>query len=792
MINKKIHVDKICSLDEVLYYRTYVWYTKVDMNIQQLIEYLKNQNSFMENVSRWWTVDPVDPKYAPFPPGADSRIVDVYRNRGIEQLYSHQREAYDAVMRHEDVIVVTPTASGKTLAYNLPVLQHMLRHPQARALYLFPTKALSQDQLSELQELIDAAEFQIKTYTFDGDTPQSARKAIRSAGNIVITNPDMLHAGILPHHTIWVKLFENLKFIVIDEIHSYKGVFGSHFANLIRRLKRICAFYGSNPLFICCSATIHNPKEHAEQLVNRKFTLVDNNGAPRGEKHYVIYNPPVVNSQLGIRASAVKEAAKVGALILNNKIPTIVFARSRLRVEIIATYLKKQCRGKNIAAYRGGFLPSERRSIEKGLRNSTIQGVVSTNALELGIDIGMLDAAVTVGYPGSISSLHQQFGRAGRRGTASLSVMISTSSPLDQYIAANPEFVLSSNPESATINPDNILILMDHIKCAAFELPFSYDERFADHLSTTREMLEYLEEMGILKSAEGKYHWMSDIYPANEISLRTASQENFVIVDKDDQATVIGEVDYTSAPTLIHEDAIYIHQGRQYYIDTLDWERHTAFCHETESDYYTDAEEKTDLHVLEQHQSRSMRSAEISLGEINVRTKAIMFKKIKFNSHENLGWGKIFLPELEMHTSSVWIDFDNPLLEKMAGRERTGEILYSIAYILRNIAPLFTLSDISDIHVQQQTRSGFSGQPAIYIYDSTPGGVGISERIYNIIDTIINESITVIAGCTCENGCPGCIGPIPHDSGDARSMVTQVLRTLIHEPERQAQNIQLH
>ncbi len=762
------------------------------MNIQQLIEYLGTREEFMENVSHWWKVEPVPPKYAEFPHDADTRIVDVYRKRGIERLYSHQREAYDAVRRNEDVIVVTPTASGKTLAYNLPVLQHMIRDPQARALYLFPTKALSQDQLSELQELIDAAECEIKTYTFDGDTPQSARKAIRAAGNIVITNPDMLHSGILPHHTIWVKLFENLKFIVIDEIHSYKGVFGSHFANLIRRLKRICAFYGSNPLFICCSATIHNPKEHAEQLISRRFTLVDNNGAPRGEKHYVIYNPPVVNRQLGIRASAVKEAARVGGIILNNKIPTIVFARSRLRVEIIATYLKKQCRGKKIAAYRGGFLPNERRSIERGLREGTIQGVVSTNALELGIDIGMLDAAVTVGYPGSISSMHQQFGRAGRRGTASLSVMISTSSPLDQYIAANPEFVLSSNPESATINPDNILILMDHVKCAAFELPFSYDERFAEHLSTTREMLEYLEEMGILKSAEGKYHWMSDIYPANEISLRTASRENFVIVDKDDHATVIGEVDFPSAPTLIHDDAIYIHQGRQYYIDRLDWERRMAYCHEVESDYYTDAEEKTDLHVLEQHRSRNMATAVISLGEINVRTKAIMFKKIKFDTHENLGWGKIFLPELEMHTSAAWIDFDDSYLEQAAGRDRSGEVLYSIAYIMRNITPLFTLSDITDIHVQHQTRSSFSGKPAVYIYDSIPGGIGISDRIYDIIDTIIDESITVIARCNCENGCPGCIGPIPHDSGDAKALVVEVLRTLTSEPERQTENIQLH
>ncbi len=748
------------------------------MNIEQLIGYLKSHEPFIKQVSFWMKTESTEGSFAPFPDGADERLVGEYKKMGIERLYSHQRDSFDAVERGDDIVVVTPTASGKTLCYNLPVLNQMVSHPEARALYLFPTKALSQDQLNELHSVISACELSVKTFTFDGDTPASARKAVRSAGNIVITNPDMLHSGILPHHTIWIKLFENLKFIVIDEIHSYRGVFGSHFANLIRRLLRICRFYGSNPQFICCSATIRNPGDHAETLIPRRFRLIDNNGAPRGERHYIIYNPPVVNEELGIRASSVKEAARVGAMILLNKIPLIIFARSRLRVEIISTYLREQCRGIPVAGYRGGYLPNERRAIEQGLRGGTITGVVSTNALELGIDIGMLDAAITVGYPGSISSLHQQFGRAGRRGKPSLSIMIATSSPLDQYIAADPSFVLSSNPESATINPDNLLILMEHLKCAAFEIPFDAGERFASHLGTTAEMLEFLEEKGLLKKAEGKYHWMSDIYPANEISLRTATHENFVIVDKKDDARVIGEVDYYAAPTLIHDDAIYIHQGTQYYIDHLDWERRRALCHEVESDYYTDAETKTDLHVLEKFDERPLGPAIASRGEINVRTMAVMFKKIKFNTHENLGWGKIHLPEIEMHTSALWLDFGEEDLAERFGKPEVGRILYSLAYIFRSIAPVFTLSDQTDIHALHQARSNFSGKPAVFIYDSVPGGVGIASRIYDILEMIAGESIKSIAGCGCAHGCPACIGPLPSEDGNIKQSVITLLGEL--------------
>ncbi|MCX7679367.1 MAG: DEAD/DEAH box helicase [Spirochaetes bacterium] len=749
------------------------------MNIRQLIEFLQNDNKFLSNVRLWMKKSPRDGLYEEWPVWIDERVKSAYVARGIEKLYVHQKIACEAIAKAEDIVVVTPTASGKTLCYNIPVLDAMAKNPDARALYLFPTKALSQDQLSELSDAIERIGISIKTYTFDGDTPASARKAIRSAGNIVITNPDMLHSGILPHHTIWIKLFENLKFVVIDELHSYRGVFGSHLANVVRRLLRLCTFYGSKPQFICCSATIQNPKEHADAIIGRPVTLIDKNGAPCGEKHYVIYNPPVINEDLGIRASAIKEAVKIGEMIIKNRIPTIIFARSRLRVEIVSTYLRERCGDIPVVAYRGGYLPNERRAIEKGLREGRITGVVSTNALELGIDIGMLDVAISVGYPGSISSMFQQFGRAGRRGEPSLAILVATSSPLDQFICNNTDFFVNANPESATINPDNLLILMDHIKCSSFELPFKENERFAPHLATTREMLEYLESEGVLKRSDGKFHWMSDIYPANEISLRTASQENFVIIDTKDKNKVIGEVDYYSAPTDIHDDAIYIHQGRQYYIDKLDWERRMAYCHEVESDYYTDAETKTNVSVLERFQSRAMKDAELSFGEVNVRSMAVMFKKIKFNTHENLGWGRIHLPELEMHTEAMWIDFNDEVLEQQFGRQMIGRILYSVAYILRHIAPIFTLSESNDIRVHHETRSLYSGKPAVFLYDALPGGVGISKRVFDTMEIIIEEAIKSVKGCACMYGCPSCIGPLPDEGKDTKVAVVQLLQRML-------------
>ena len=558
---------------------------------------------FKGNIVTWKTIDEKEAQTVSLPEDLHREIRESLKSKGIEKLYTHQRSSYEKIMSGNSVVAVTPTASGKTLCYNLPVLQTILSNPSARALYMFPTKALAQDQKSEINEIIQAAGVDINSYTYDGDTPANIRQRVRKAGHVVITNPDMLHSAILPHHTKWVSLFENLKFVVIDELHTYRGVFGSHVANVIRRLKRICRYYGSNPVFICTSATIANPLELAETLTEEKMVLIDNNGAPSGTKHFLFYNPPIVNKPLNIRRSATLEVRKIAGELLKNKIQTIVFARSRVRVEIILTYLqelvKNQLGAKSIMGYRGGYLPTERRKIEKGLRSGEIYGVVSTNALELGVDIGQLQVCIMTGYPGTISSAWQQAGRAGRRHGEALVIMVASSSPLDQYIIQNPDYFFTKSPETARINPDNLIILIDHMKCAAYELPFKVGDQFGN--VGTEELLEYLTEERVLYQNGDKWYWMNDSFPAHNISLRSASQENVIIIDQSDVANsrVIGEMDRFSAMTLLHDEAIYLHQGTQFQVEKLDWEEKKAFVREVDVDYFTDANLAVQLKVLD-------------------------------------------------------------------------------------------------------------------------------------------------------------------------------------------------
>ena len=503
--------------------------------VETILESFQNDPEFRSNITFWKTMPAQNPIYGDWPEAFSPELKSLLETRGIEHLYSHQAEAVSRVLQGENTIVVTPTASGKTLCYNLPVIHHLTKiNPEARALYLFPTKALSQDQMLELLEITTGLGAKIKVHTFDGDTPASARRTIRNSGHIVVTNPDMMHSGILPHHTLWIRLFENLKYIVVDEVHHYRGIFGSHLANLMRRLRRICRFYGSNPQFICCSATIANPRDLAEKLFDVNFSLIDNNGAPRGEKHFLFYNPPVINEELGIRKSVVNEAVRIATRFLLSNIQTIVFGRSRLRVEILTTYLKRAMEREKkdperIRGYRGGYLPNERRDIEEGTRSGKYLGVVSTNALELGIDIGQLKAAVLAGYPGTIASTWQQGGRAGRSEGTSVVVLVANSSPLDQFIIQNPRYFFGSNPESGLINPDNLAILASHIKCGAFELPYEDDERFGD--VEIEGLLRYLEEERVVRHTGDKWFYTSAAYPAEEVSLRSASSENFVILN---------------------------------------------------------------------------------------------------------------------------------------------------------------------------------------------------------------------------------------------------------------------
>ncbi len=540
-------------------------------------------------------------QWAAFSEWLDPKLVEAYRAKGIRQLYTHQAEAADAIHSGKNTVIVTPTASGKTLCYNLPVLHAILKNSDTRALYLFPTKALAQDQLAELYDLNQRLANSFGVFTYDGDTPSDARKAIREKGHIVLTNPDMLHTGILPHHTRWTRLFENLRYVVLDELHIYRGVFGSHLCNVLRRLRRIADFYGTKLQFVCCSATIANPGELAERLIGDEVEVLTGNGAPSAEKTFVFYNPPVVNRALGIRRSYINESSRVAQEFLKRNLQTMVFANSRLHTELLLTYLQEAnpqhpSQPETIRGYRGGYLPGERREIERGLRDGRIRGVVSTSALELGIDIGSLDTVVMAGYPGTIAATWQRAGRAGRRSGSACAVLVASSAPLDQYIVRHPDYFFGNTPEHAYIQPDNLEILVNHLKCAAFELPIAATEHFGEIDLT--DLCLRLAEAGYLHRASEHYHWTQQAYPADTVSLRSVTSDNFVIINITGAPEVIGEVDFASALTTVHEKAIYIHGGQQFHVEHLDFKERKAYVKQVDVDYYTDAIRYTQVHVL--------------------------------------------------------------------------------------------------------------------------------------------------------------------------------------------------
>ena len=743
------------------------------MNLAQLLDRLRADDRFLRHVTRWEVIPPQAGRYADFPSQLDRRLIAVMAKRGIERLYCHQAEAVELALAGQSFVVPTPTASGKTLCYNLPVLHTILQEPQARALYLFPTKALSQDQMHEVHGIVGELGVDIKTFTFDGDTPETARRAIRNSGHIVVTNPDMLHQGILPHHTLWVKLFENLRYVVVDEVHHYRGVFGSHVANVLRRLQRIAAFYGANPSFICCSATIANPAELATTLIGREVAEVAENGAPRGEKHFVFYNPPVVNRELGIRRSAVKEARAIAERFLAAGTQLIVFARSRMRVELLLTYLRQAGRKVGIKqgevrGYRGGYLPGERRAIESGLRDGSVKAVVSTNALELGIDIGRLDVCVMAGYAGTVASTWQQAGRAGRRQNLSAVVLVATSSPGDQYVINHPDYFFGRSPEHATLDPDNLIILMSHLKCAAFELPFLVEEDYGEQRVT--EILDYLVAEKVLHLSEGKYHWMSDTYPAEDISLRSAAPDNVVIIDRSVRdGRVIGEMDLFSAQEMLHDEAIYIHGAQQYHVDELDWDRREAYVAPMEVDYYTDAQRKYELKTLTAEDHRQTDCGRLVVGEIGLISKVTVFKKIKLGTHENVGAGRVHLPELEMHTTSFWWELPDEVATALAQDQLDlGDGLQGLAHLLGRVAPFFVMADSSDLHATAMVRSPFTDRPTLYLYDACPGGVGFARRIFRQFDEVRQAAREHLAQCPCEQGCPSCVGAATESGGTAK------------------------
>ncbi len=730
-------------------------------------------------------------QYVPLPEELPQALKRALLARGVSQLYSHQAAAWSAVQHGADVVVATPTASGKSLCYTLPVVAAAMTSG-AKALYLFPTKALAQDQVSELLELNRAGDLGLRAFTFDGDTPGDARQAIRLHGAVVVSNPDMLHQAILPHHTKWAQFFENLKFIVIDEIHSYRGVFGSHVANVLRRLLRVCAFYGSTPQFILCSATIGNPKAHAEALIGRDVTAITESGAPTGDKRVLLWNPPVINVDLGLRASARSQSTRIARLAIKAGLKTLVFAQSRSMVEVLTKYLKDVFdhdprKPARIRAYRGGYLPTERRDTEKAMREGRVDGIVSTSALELGVDIGSLDVVVLNGYPGSIAATWQRFGRAGRRQQAALGVLVASSDPLDQYLIRHPEYFADAPPEHARIHADQPLILLDHIRCAAFELPFQRGECFGS--ISADPYLEVLGESGVLHCEGQRWEWIGDGYPANVVSLRSVADGNFVVVDRTDgRQTIIAEVDFSAAALTLYEGAIHMIQAMPFQVERLDWDGRKAYVTRTRVDYYTDAIDYTRLKVLERFDGVIAGAGSAHHGEVHVLRRVSGYKKIRYYSHENIGYGPVNLPDQELHTTAMWWQLPQQLLEAEFDRRQDAlDGFLGAAYALHVVATVAVMAEARDL--QKAVGSGDGawfiaadgrgrGQirsadgsladatkaerfvPTVYLYDNFPGGVGLSDPLWRRQSELVQRAHELVAACDCRAGCPACVGPV--------------------------------
>ncbi len=766
---------------------------------------------YHDRITGSFTIPGREGRYAPLPDDLPPALATALRARGIEQLYSHQAEAWAATRRGEHVAVVTPTASGKSLCYTLPVVAAAMTR-RAKALYLFPTKALAQDQVAELLELNRAGDLGVKAFTFDGDTPGDARQAIRLHGDIVVSNPDMLHQGILPHHTKWAQFFENLQYVVIDEVHTYRGVFGSHVTNVLRRLKRICAFYGVSPQFILCSATIGNPQAHAEALIEDRVCAITESGAPAGDKHVLLWNPPVVNPDLGLRASARSQSNRIARIAIKSGLKTLVFAQSRLMVEVLTKYLKDifdhdPRKPPRIRAYRGGYLPTERREVEKAMRAGDIDGIVSTSALELGVDIGALDVVVLNGYPGSVAATWQRFGRAGRRQQPALGVLVASSQPLDQYVVRHPDFFADASPEHARIAPDQALILFDHIRCAAFELPFNAGEPFGPVDPVV--FLEALAESGVIHQEGERWEWIADSYPANAVSLRSVADGNFVVVDRSDgKQQIIAEVDYSAAALTLYEGAIHMVQSTPYQVERLDWEGRKAYVTRTHVDYYTDSIDYTKLKVLDRFNGGPAGRGDSHHGEVHVVRRVAGYKKIRYYTHENIGYGPVNLPDQELHTTAVWWQLPQATLGKaFASRQDALDGFLGAAYALHVVATVAVMADARDLQkavgngdgawfavADQSGRGQLRGAdgaeghvelqqafvPTAYLYDNFPGGVGLSEPLWQRQAELVMRAGELVQRCDCKAGCPACVGPVlaAQEQGEGATPKTLALKVL--------------
>lgn len=742
------------------------------MDVTRFLNATRHGRHYQGQIVRVENLAPREATYGELSSPLPEALQQVLAQDDIEQLYTHQVDAIEAAHRGEHLVVVTSTASGKTLCYNIPVLETLLQEPKSKALYLFPTKALAQDQLKTLKRYRSLApDLPLEAGTYDGDTPQEARRLLRDEGNVILTNPDMLHSGILPHHPRWAHFFGSLRYVVIDEVHSYRGVFGSHVANVVRRLRRICRHYGADPQFICCSATIGNPAEHASGITGLPMTLVDKDGSPKGAKKFVLWNPPYLDeSKLGRRSANVEAQYLMCDLIERHHAQVIAFVRARTTAEILYRYVQDELDKRShrlrdtVRAYRGGYLPSERREIEQRLFNGELLGVTTTNALELGIDIGSLDACVMVGYPGTIASAWQQAGRAGRKQADSLAILIAREDPIDQYLMRKPEYFFEQPHEQAIIDPQNPYILYGHVRCATQELPMTGDDAdlFGDQLGG---VMQLLFEMGEVQEIRGRWHWRGPRYPAGDVNLRVFSDHNYVIQDLD-TGKVIGELDEWGAFTQLHTEAVYMHDGETYFVNELNLTERIAYVRRRELDYFTMSVDRTEVQLQdlpeEPPQRREWRISEVGSGPARVTNLVYMFRKIKFYESDSIGFGTLDLPPLTLDTIAFWLAPPRHALQKVREYGRRPEDgLLGIANAMTGVLPAHVMCDPSD--VGSVVDSGNLGTPAIFIYDRYPEGVGFSEKTYEIVEDVARSALELIHECGCEEGCPSCVGsPLPH------------------------------
>jgi len=740
------------------------------MNLVRFLQDIGNRSDYQGQMIHTRDIPPRDAQYGDLKRPLNPRLEATLKSQGIERLYLHQATAIDAIRDGRNIVVVTSTASGKTLCYNIPILEAVLEDDRTRALYLYPTKALAQDQLKKLiryKEIDPLFDFELGTY--DGDTPTSTRKKLRDSASLILSNPDMLHASILPNHSRWSDFFTNLKFIVIDEIHAYRGIFGSNVANLMKRLNRVCEHYGSSPQFICCSATISNPKELAEKITDHEMLLVDNDGSPKGPKKFIFWNPPFIDEGKTERRSPNSEARRLMVELIRNRVQTITFVQARVLTELIYRYCQEDLQrispslANSIRAYRGGYLPEDRREIERMLFSGELLGVVSTNALELGIDIGGLDACIIVGYPGTISSTWQRAGRAGRGSEEALIILIGHNNPIDQYMMGNPRYFFDQPMENVVISVDNPYIMVGHLRCAANELPVTLkdEQKFGD---TAPSVLNILEEHQDVSFAGNRWYWTGKGYPATDFGLRNMAENNYTIIDTtDNRNQVIGLLDEFSAFMLVHTQAIYMHEAETYFVKELNIKQKIAYVEKVVVDYYTQAVTEMNIRIDQKETEKRLIPDQVNnttkacFGQVTVTSTTIMFRKIKLYSLDSIGFGNLDLPPQELETTAFWIIPSSSALERVKDYGRIpSEGMMGIGNALIGIIPIYVICDYMDIG--PVVNSSNTGVPTIFIFDKYPGGLGFAEKSYEMLDQIMESCLQLIKNCPCDNGCPSCVG----------------------------------